>query len=429
MIKQYPFPTLTRCTAPISALSLDTDFASSWRKDPDKAQPPPAIAALLGGRRPRRTSSARARLRAVDAPTRLTLDGQKVVATSRFWRSLSVRCGLNESIFRYFEPDEVFTRISERSGARKLRFTIEHPHKGDPKLLGVTDEGAPIIDLDGARALVSAHGGEKVTYQDGRITSMHVPGTGPGRFRIGPDEFENRFSLDLPLDGLGEPRIFTTLLRLVCLNGAVAHKPAFQSDVRLGNDPWHALDRALCSYADADGFSAMRQRFEAAQRSWASLEEVRALEQVLSGMTWGGEQGGGQRRSAFQRMVGDLPGIYGVASLDGISPKRRRLLPSRSRVYDLINFASELSTHHATPAGVLKINSWIGSIICAEYDLEGSAQEVSDFEALFMASPKAPAGAMAGAPEGAGAARGTGSGAAPVRPGARKGTIWRSSRN
>lgn len=412
MFQDPMIPSLSRRTAPIASLSLDQDFASVWLRSAEGSATPPPLRRLRSS-----TAAARSgRPRPVDAPTRLTLDGQKVIATGRFWRSLSVRCGLNESVFRYFDPDEVFTRISQRSGERKLRFTLEHPSKGDPKLLGVTEVGAPILDIEGARALVSAHGGERVSYHDGRITSMHVPATGAGRFRIGPDEFENRFSLDLPLDGLGEPRIFTMLLRLVCLNGAIAHKPAFQSDVRLGDDPWHALDRALCSYADADGFSAMRQRFEAAQKSWASLEEVRALDQVLGGMSWGSERGAADRRSAFQRMVGDLPGIYGVASLDAISPKRRRLLPSRSRVYDLLNFASELSTHHAPTAGAMRINSWIGSVIVSEYDLEGSAQEVSDFEALFMPAPSEPA--RTAPPRGASG-----------RASPRKAGIWRSTRN
>lgn len=386
MIAQYTFPKLSHLSAPIASLARDPDFVPV----------------------PRPSSG---RLRAVDAPTRLLLNGQRVIASARFWRSLSVRCGLNESVFRYFEPDEVFARISERSGARQLRFTLEHGAEADPRLLGVTDVSAPVIDIEGARALLSAHGAQRVTYQDGRISSMHVPASGPGGFRIGPDDFENRFSLELPLDGLGEPRIYTVLLRLICANGAVAQKAIFQSDVRLGDDPWHAVDRALASYADADGFSAMRQRFESAQRSWASLDEVRSLEHVLTTMCWGHEHGGADRRSAFQRMVGDLPGIYGVASLEAISPKRRRLLPSRCRVYDLLNFASELSTHHAPPAAAARIHVWIGDTIASEFDLEGSAQEVSDFEALFMPAasdaPQAPA----------------------RRTTARKGLFWRSTRN
>jgi hypothetical protein len=380
------FPTLSRVSAPIASLCHDPDF-------------PSAPKASTG------------RLRAVDTPTRLLIDGQRVIATARFWRSLSVRCGLNESVFRYFEPDEVFTRISERSGSRQLRFTLEHGMEGDPRLLGVTEIGAPVIDIAGAHALLAAHGAQRVTYQDGRISSLHVPASGPGGFRIGPDDFENRFALELPLDGLGEPRIFTVLLRLICSNGAVAQKSIFQSDVRLGDDPWHALDRALASYADADGFSAMRQRFEAAQRSWASLEEVRSLEHLLSAMSWGQAHGGADRRSAFERMVGDLPGIYGVASLAAISPKRRRLLPSRCRVYDLLNFASELSTHHASPAAAGRIHMWIGDTIASEFDLEGSAQEVSDFEALFMA----PAGNAPQAPA--------------DQNNARKGLLWRFTRN
>jgi hypothetical protein len=80
MIAQYTFPKLSHLSAPIASLARDPNFVPA----------------------PRPSSG---RLRAVDAPTRLLLDDQRVIATARFWRSLSVRCGLNESVFRYFEPD------------------------------------------------------------------------------------------------------------------------------------------------------------------------------------------------------------------------------------------------------------------------------------------------------------------------------------
>jgi hypothetical protein len=60
-------------------------------------------------------------------------------------------------------------------------------------------------------------------------------------------------------------------------------------------------------------------------------------------------------------------------------------------VYDLINFASEVSTHHAMPLAASKISAWIGTTIVDEFDLEGSAKEVNDFEALFLDQPRSSA--------------------------------------
>jgi hypothetical protein len=325
------------------------------------------------------------------APRRLLLDGEPVIASDRFWASLFHKCGFNDVVFKYFKPDEVFQRIAQTDTKAQLRFTIELTENNQRRLLGVTNPNASILHRDSALALLRAHGGEKLSYADGRLTSTHMPAGGPGHFRIGPDDFEHRFTLDTPLDGFGEPKIWVTLLRMICTNGAIGMQRAFCNPVKLGQEPLHALDRALSSYANADGFSAMRQRFESAQKSWASLEDVRSLERIMTTVTWGGGDAAGSRRNAFERMVGDISGIYGVASLEGISPKRRRLLPSRARVYDLINFASEVSTHHAMPLAASKISAWIGTTIVDEFDLEGSAKEVNDFEALFLDQPRSSA--------------------------------------
>lgn len=41
----------------------------------------------------------------------IAVEGQKAVPTKRFWKSFFVRFGISESVFRYFEPAEVFERI------------------------------------------------------------------------------------------------------------------------------------------------------------------------------------------------------------------------------------------------------------------------------------------------------------------------------
>jgi hypothetical protein len=317
------------------------------------------------------------------APRSLLLGGMKVAATDRFWTSLFRRCGFNDAVFRYFSTDEVFRRVSERDSGSGLRFAVEHGPHGTPRLLAVSSPRAAMLSRDDAMTVISANGGEQVRYTEGRIYSTHLPADGPGAFKLGPDRFEQRFSLEVPLDGFGMPAIHVMLLRLICQNGAVAMQRALRSDVRLGERPDHALDRALGSFGNADGFSAMRQRFESAQRSWASLEEVRSLEAILSHGGWGGGDRAPERRGAWGRMTGDLHGIYGITTIDGISPKRRRLLPARCRMYDLLNFASEMSTHHAPPGLARRLDGWIGDAIVDEFDLEGSAKDVSDFEALF----------------------------------------------
>lgn len=83
-------------------------------------------------------------------------------------------------------------------------------------------------------------------------------------------------------------------------------------------------------------------------------------------------------------MTGRPHELYGVANLDTFSVKRQRLLPTRCRVYDLINFASELATHRADPHAALLLQAYIGTLISDEFDLEGTAEKVNEFQDFFV---------------------------------------------
>src|SRR5439155_8882106 len=125
-------------------------------------------------------------------------------------------------------------------------------------------------------------GGGSPTFHAGILTSTHVPRSGEHAFRIGPDQFQNRFIMEVPVDGFGQPRIFLSLLREVCTNGAVGYSRAFRSDVRVGDDAGHTLERAMAQFDHDEGFAALRQRFASAQDSWASLHETIRLQKVLA---------------------------------------------------------------------------------------------------------------------------------------------------
>lgn len=326
-------------------------------------------------------------------PARLVIDGERVATTQRFWWSLFMRCGLNSAVFRYFDPAEVFDRVSRLSAGRSVRFAIEGPIPGTPgatrarRLLAVTSPSGPLLSRDGAAELIDRYGGSRICYSDGVLSALHVPAVGDRSLRIGPDEFRNRFQVEVPVDGLGEPRIHVALVRLVCWNGAIGLRAAFRSMIRIGKDPEHSLDRALSHYSNDEGFSAMRQRFECSQRSWASLREVRLLETELSRISWGVTEGGVERRRAFRAMVGDYESRYGLASIQGLSVKRQRLLQASCRVYDLINFATEIATHHAPPVGAGRLHAWLGTTITEEFDLENTATEIPEFTELFTDVP------------------------------------------
>jgi hypothetical protein len=164
------------------------------------------------------------------------------------------------------------------------------------------------------------------------------------------------------------------------------------------------LMRVLDGFNNEEGYAALRQRFEAATRSWASVHEVQRLYKVLARLH---HHGGIARRApsattasvggdgasvldgspllaAFHKMTGDLSHIYGLANLDALTVKRQRTLPAACRVYDLLNFASEVATHHADETGNRIVQAFIGDLISNEYDLEGTVDQMTDWRDFFL---------------------------------------------
>ncbi|MEM6313502.1 MAG: DUF932 domain-containing protein, partial [Planctomycetota bacterium] len=301
-----------------------------------------------------------------------------------FWSSLFHRFGLTGNVFRYFDYDEVFERVVDSSPDDRLRLCVERTPDRKPRLLAVSNPKRGLLGFDDSAELVQQNQGQRLRYHDGTLTSEHTPHSGNFGFDIGGDTFHNRFVCEIPVDGFGQPRIYLSLLRQVCDNGMVGYSRAFRSDIRVGNDAHHTLARALGQFDSDEGFAAIRQRFESAQRSWASVREVLQLRQTLTRCRRVGDELTSPFIHALDKTAGDLHGLYGVANLDNLSVKRQRILPARCRVYDLLNLASEIATHQTDAKGTLALNAYIGTLVSEEYDLEGTAEKVPDFQDLFL---------------------------------------------
>ena len=317
----------------------------------------------------------------------LTIDGMPVKASRRFWRSFFTRFGIAENVFRYFSPAEVFSRISQNNGNDAFRFCIANrTFEGRQKaeLLAVTNISRPVIRYEEIQELIEQYGGTDVRYHEGLVISTHEPRGGTRDVRIGGDQFQDRFCLETPVDGYGHPKLFLSMLRLVCQNGMIGYAKAFRSDIPVGKKMNYCISRALESFDNGDGYSAIRQRFESSQRSWASIHECLQLAALLEKT---GRENQLTEKGLLGRLrstAGNLSELYGLANLEALSDKRRRILPSKARVYDLINFASEVATHHALPEASKRLQAYIGTLISDEYDLEGTADSAADFDAFFV---------------------------------------------
>jgi hypothetical protein len=351
--------------------------------------------------RAEQTKTGRANIRSV------SLDGHDVQPTSRFWTSIFAKYGFNNQFFKYFDYGEVFGRIAERAGSDKVRVCVESNTVGTKtteRALAATGVDKSLLPFDEMLGLVKEFGGEKISYHNGVIESFHSPRFDGGSFSVSGDEFSNKFVLQLPIDGFGDPSIYLSLLRQVCENGAIGLAKAFRSMVKVGKGENNvfALTKAIEGFNNEEGFAAIRQRFESAANSWASVYETAQLYKTLArvanqeGLT-GGDSTLSKRWlsdtseqatytsedlpvfRAFHKMTGDTALTYGISNMDALTVKKQRTLPVKCSMYDVLNFATEVATHHSTAGGSRILQAWVGQAISSEYDMEGTKERFGEF--------------------------------------------------
>jgi hypothetical protein len=350
---------------------------------------------------------------------------EPVKASQRFWTSLFARYGFNKSFFRYYSHAEVFQRISDVESNDRMRLCIERGTKTTPlgseatsTLMAVSNPTKPLVVHDELTEMLAKYDSQSITYANGIVESTHTPRAGGSRFEILGDKFENRFVMQTPIDGYGQPNIYLSMLRMACMNGMVGYSKAFRSSLALGkgaDDVTPSMTRALEGFNNDEGFAAIRQRVESAGQSWLSVYESQQLYKliiklhtdkqldvndthVVKGTRMAGylqsdrtvrsgestAHVGSPIVTAFHKMAGDPSEAYGLANLDSLSAKRQRTLPVRCKVYDAINFATEVATHYAAPKGARQLQGWVGTTITDEYDMEGTADKFTEFEDFLI---------------------------------------------
>lgn len=372
----------------------------------------------------------------------VTIDGRECKSSARFMVSLGARFSLGNSVYRWFDPEEVFIRVSERASNDRIRVCVEtsidSTGKSCDRLLGVSNPASVLVKHDdliemlinnglndnvvyGGRAAALAanrsHGRSwqppvdapigastaDITYCDGIVRSLHTPRNNQD-FTIAGDAFGSRFVIDTPIDGYGRPAIYLMLLRYICSNGSIGFAPAFRSELSLGRNEdsfEYPLTRAIESYNNEDGFNAIRQRYESAATSWASIAEVNKVYKSLVtihnrgdvrrivGNDGANTLDGSPILTGFRNLVGDLSRAYGLANLDALGVKRQRTLPAGCNMYEMLNYISEVSTHYAEPAGSRVLDALNGEILSAEFDLEGTVDKFGDWKDFLVLDKQA----------------------------------------
>lgn len=318
--------------------------------------------------------------------------------SDRFWTTWSRLYKQHRSIFKLFDYDETFVRTQETHN-NNLRIAVElWPNSGseyEGRALAATDPTKPLLPVDTARDLFAKFSGKGMRYENG-VMSGEFAAPYPLIMDIIDSKFSAHFQLDLPLDGFGLPMVYLALMRETDNTYFVARSTnsAFRTKLQMSRSDdtlGTVLTRALDSFSNEEGCRAMKDRFEAADQSWASFSQYRSLFNALDTASKAdvGPVLGGIVANKLQRKL-DMRTHYPMAlhrlgSENDISKRASRVLPVQATVFDLIDFAATTASEYRKISASNHMNEWVGDQIVNEYDLEGSKAAYPRFLDQYLA--------------------------------------------
>lgn len=286
--------------------------------------------------------------------------------TERFYKTLASEMGIPFGVFGFFSPLEVMTRAAEKEPNMLLRMTVD---TGEGKVLGLTqNKGIPMPIRFIENVLHDDSRLQEVEYSEGVMSATldldeqwDVPHDG---------KYHVRVRCRVPVDGVGMPDMNLATWRQVCSNGAVAESPLFRSKMEIKDNSGEHFRRLLASFSNPTGVELLQQKMCDAAETKASVGEVVLLEGLIRRSVPNTRNQMLLRERLYE--IAENPCVrYGVTDLSNIGVKKRSLLPVGCSVSDLLNFASELATHHVD---MLKtsapLQAFSGTLLAKGFDLE-----------------------------------------------------------
>ncbi|MBQ7179404.1 MAG: hypothetical protein IJS08_18450, partial [Victivallales bacterium] len=271
----------------------------------------------------------------------IIVDGERYRLSQRFLKGLATRMKVPYTIFNLFTPLEVVYRTAERQPDLPLRVTLDRQQKTALGL--VEDKGNPLPINQVTQILRNDERLQSLDYSNGVLNAMldineswDIPGD---------SNYKVQISCQVPVDGMGQPEINLATFRQICSNGAVVQEASFRTKMEIKDNSGMHFSRLLRSFNNRSGIEMLHQRLIDANATKASVGELMEVDNLMCKLV-------GNRHSQMLLReqlltLGDNPcARYGVASLSSIGEKRRSLLPVGCSVADLLNFTSELETHH-----------------------------------------------------------------------------------
>ena len=296
----------------------------------------------------------------------IIVDGERYSVSPRFLKGLAARMKVPYTIFNLFTPLEVINRSAERQPDLAMRVTLDRQKK---VALGLVEDKGNTLPINSVVSYLRQDSRtQKIDYEDGILRA--TLDMKDGWDIPGDSEYKVQLSCQIPVDGMAQPEINLATFRLICSNGAVAEESAFRSKMEIKDNSGLHFHRLLQSFSNRNGVEMLHQRLLDANATKASVAELLEVDGLLRRLV------SDRRNQMLLREklldLGDNPcARYGVTDLANIGEKKRSLLPVGCSVADLLNFASELGTHHRNllrETGPL--NAFHGRMLAKSFDLE-----------------------------------------------------------
>lgn len=286
--------------------------------------------------------------------------------SDRFYKTLATELGIPFGVFGFFTPLEVMTRAAEKEPDLALRVTVDTERN---QALGLTqDKGLPMPVKFIEGILHEDRRLQEVEYGNGMLSAMldlDDPWDVPN-----DSTYHVRVRCRVPVDGVGMPDMSLATWRQVCSNGAVAEAPLFRTKMEIKDNSGEHFRRLLASFSNPSGVEMQQERMCTAAGTKASVGEVVLLDGLIR-RSVANTRNQMLLRERLNEIAQNPCVRYGVTDLTNIGQKKRPLLPVGCSVADLLNFASELASHHADllkPESTL--HSFAGTVLAKDFDLE-----------------------------------------------------------
>ena len=300
--------------------------------------------------------------------------------SNRFYKTLAAELDVPYGVFGLFTPLEVMTRAAEKKPDLQLRLTVD---TAQGEALGLTqNKGLPMPVKYIENVLHEDRRLREVEYGGGVLSAMldldeawEVPNDSAYHVRV---------RCRVPVDGVGMPDMSLATWRQVCANGAVAEAPLFRTRMEIKDNSGEHFRRLLASFSNPSGVEMLQERMCVAAGTKASVGEVMLLEGLIRRSV-----ANARNQMLLRERLNEIaenPCVrYGVTDLANIGLKKRPLLPVGCCVADLLNFASELATHHAE---LLKpdstLHTFAGTVLAKGFDLEDLYPNARQTSAFYL---------------------------------------------